>query len=764
MEYYAHKRGEDRESVIDHLKKAAEKAESYGDKFGCGELAKRNALIHDAGKLSKRFQDVLFHGYTLVNHALSGAQILYELTNHSTKMADRISYESIYSHHSDYGEGINFIGNSLSLRKLRLPKDFFETDKNDKVNAFSSASEFEDALNYVKDNALYFPVEGNMPEELDKEELMLFARMIHSCLVDADYSSTSEYMNPEEQIDEFLMDAEKMLEAVNIRKQQFASSGVHNPMQALRDYVYNQCCKGAELKPGLYTLTAPTGLGKTMASMAFAVRHAMTNKLSRIFVVLPYLSITLQSYEFYKNMFANLGIDNYIIEDDSNVFQDSQDINEEAVKINYLRYTDRWNAPVIITTSVKFFETLMSCNTPSLRKLHQISNSVIIFDESQTLKEDVLDVTINTLKSLPRYFNTTVLLSTATQPLYSYRKNIRVQFEELIDDPVNLYRNYTIAKNTKAVYEPDLKSYDEITVIASEHYSALIVVNTTRKATRLYEAVVRLVGEENCLLLTSWFSGVHKRDIIDEVNTRIKKGEKCILISTQCIEAGVDLDFPFGMREIGPWTSLVQTAGRINRHGMYSGEFIIFELNDDGYPDNTYRNLTSISRKLLLENSEANLNDLDTIRRYYKEFFECIKEEDTRKIREPLENLDIYLMGKNYRLIDNMTQATVLVPYGWGGYGERDSFDEFAERLRSQGYKISKKEMNRYRKYSVNITLNKDVQTVLNKTCKRLSTYGDLSISLNWYIDEYKLAYDKKTGFKRDLEEVNADDTGAIFA
>ena len=748
MNYYAHKRGDCCEPIIEHLYRSADKAEAFGNKFGLGKLTRRNALCHDIAKRTMRFQDVLDRKEIKINHAACGAQVMYELSGHSASKADLMSYDSVYGHHSSLGFPQNFFGNSIKRKQaLSIPKVFDKPGIDEKRPAFSSEAEFMDAVEYAKSMHLYYDIDLPELDSMDNAELMLIRRLVHSCLVDADYSATAEFEDPSLKIEERFMDAAKMLEAVKARKREFDKQYTETKIQKLRNAVYSECLRGKVLSTGLYTLTAPTGLGKTMAAMAFAVSHALKNGQKRIFIVLPFLTITAQSFDFYKKMFEGIGVD-YVIEDDSNSREN--ELSGSSVRM----YTDRWNAPVVVTTSVKFFETLMSSNTPSLRKLHQVANSIVIFDESQTLQADILDVTMNTLKALPKYCNTTVLLSTATQPEYKIRSAVRAEFHEVIEDPVSLYRQYAEAKNTRVKFIPKALDYKELASYAADKTSALVVMNTIGKARKMFKAMQEVTDPDDCLLLTSQLSVVHKRERIKAIQDRLKEGRRCILVSTQCIEAGADLDFSFGMREIAPWTSIVQTAGRINRNCDGDGEFIIFKT-EDGFPDTTYRNLAMATEYILGRHPDIDLYGLDVIQEYYREYFGSISTADSVEIRDAEASNDIYKLDQNYNLIENRDQSTVLVSYGWQGNKSEPSFEGFVNKLRRTDFRISKKEMILFRKYGVNITNGGETAKMIKRVCRRLYTYGPEAIPLNWYIDIDQCAYDERTGLKTDISEVN---------
>lgn len=754
------------EDLLHHLKLTADLAENYGDEFRSGLVTRQLGLLHDVGKHTNKFQKVLMGELGKIDHAIVAAEIYNDpdYGNLSCKYNDNLTIHLIISHilagHHSAFKGVFDEDNENTYIDENddcfypLPLNFTErnvTSDKGKENALSSDEEYQEIGDYVQQNNLliYINEKDYLPiGEMDYASKMLYVRMLFSCLVDADYTASAntdcDYIDlPKANIIYIPQELNTALEEYRrvICSKNDQSTGIN----LLRSTVYRDAAESGKALPiGIYTMTAPTGTGKTLALMKFAIEQARKNGQKRIFVVLPFLSIISQNAETYRKIFGK----EMVLEDDSIVENDERTRKD----------AEKWDMPIIVTTSVRFFQTLFASEAPALRRLHQIANSVVVFDESQTLPSELTSVTMRTLCALPQYFGTTVLLSTATQPTYEKRKDLQWHAKEVIQDPISLYRTYDEIKNTETQFDI-LKEYepDDLADYFHTFPQVLYICNTTKKAKKIYDAVIRALGsEENVFLLTSRLCNSHKENLIQTVRNRLEMGLECHLISTQGIEAGVDIDFPCGCREYAPFTSITQAAGRINRNGKGMGKILIFRMKGDtkfDFPDQSYQNEAAISYSLAREKKDSlNLNDLGNIAEYYQKLYSGSEGSDKREIKDAEAEEDIYQLSQKYQLIENKGQYTIIVPY------EKESFDIWREEIRQNGYHIRKADMKAYQKSSVRLIGNGKIGDFIRTHCHQLmvrTRSGDVEIP--WFLADKDSIYDDRTGLQ--TEESN----GGLF-
>lgn len=701
-EYYAHivrKEEVRKEPLETHLANAAFLSEKFASEFHNGKTGRFLGGIHDIGKRTIKFQKVLKHTAHHIDHAIVAGIVIYNQRGLFTDTELRRHLAGIAAaHHSD----LECIAADYEEIEDYTDEDEMETSDDSKENALSSEREYLSVISWAVSHKILYSLE---PEENFiyssmnlATQKMLYTRMLFSCLVDADYTSTAAFEKniPVCQLHERHVQADEYLSKLERYRSRFilnkSAKGQTSLINQLRNLVYENCAQaGQNLDPGVYTLTAPTGTGKTLALIKFALEQAKRNHQGRIFVILPYLSIITQNAAEYRKIFG----DNVVLEDDS----------QTEYTENTKELSDRWNSPVIVTTTVNFFETLFASRSVKLRKLHQIANSVIVYDECQTLPNHVLDATLETVSDLPRY-GTTVLFSTATLPAYGYRRNLQNWHPvEIIEDFRKLFKTYETIKNTdvifdtETVYEPDtLLNYFD-----STSRQILFVVNTVKKAEAVYGRAVEMYGEENCIILTSRMCSQHKLDVIDNIKCRVQNGKPAYVISTQCIEAGVDIDLPVGCREFAPLSSVIQTAGRINRNGRTHGKFLVFRFQDEstkgGFPSTDYRNASGITRSQA-ENPGIQLYDTDSLHNYYRSLYSSKDtREDSRDLQRSIIHEEYKETCANYKLIEKEKTYNVIVPYE----ACMDLYEGIRTELEDNGYILTKRIMKGAQKITVSL-------------------------------------------------------------
>lgn len=731
MEFYAHTSKDGNELLSDHLIKTAELSKQYAAEFDNEKIGFQIGILHDVGKFTEKFQNVLKHKETKIDHAIVGAIIYFNHGNIESKFMKRIISGIIAAHHSylrcnknEYNE----------IENYENPIELYTND-NSKRNAVTNKKEYEEILNRVIKAGFIKKItkEDYFCTDISKNKKEFYTRMLMSCLVDADYTMTAEFSNSNyDGYGKKQLDASGLI--CNLTKYRNEIINKSNPkvlMNRLRNKVYENCTRVGKCdSDGVYTLTAPTGTAKTLALLSFALEKAKVMNKKRIFIVLPYLSIISQNAQIYREICG----ENIVLEDDS-----ITDITD-----NTREYADRWNMPIIITTSVKFFNTIFEYKATNLRKLHNISNSVVVFDECQTLPSNVLDSTLEIMCELPKKYHTSVLFSTATLPKYQYRKNIGNDWNpiEVIDDVDELFKQYEIAKNTIKIYDTDNEyGSKELVDRFKDSKQVLFVFNTVKKAEDMYDYLIREYSENECFILSSNMCSAHKMHTIKIIKERLEKGDSCYVASTQCIEAGVDLDFPCGAREYAPYDSEIQTAGRINRNGKYSGRILFFKHKNSSlydYPSAYYKNASQLSfnmAKSNLENSEIKKMD-----KYFKDLYrnsvsEC--EEDKEELKIAIEEQNFKAIKDNYQIISDTNSVNVIVPYK----DKIEEYEEIVNNIRELGGVITKKIM----KESMSIKVSTHKKGDVEKCCERLYLKNkNVKEYTNWYIlNDYGL-YSKK--------------------
>lgn len=548
MEYISHikKLGDtafEIQSNEDHCIGVASMAEEFAEEFGMGSWGRILGLLHDKGKEKSAFQNYIRKengmeyapfDYNDKSHAYAGALIAKKVYG---QLADIITNE-IAGHHAglyDYTELEEIMTKNIpdevdsNVVKINLPTDVFRS--------------FDDV---------------SAPNHL--------FRMLFSCLVDADWLDTERFMDKDSfetrQNKTTMLELKDKLDAA-LQKFKSAPGTLVN---RIRRQVQEECVKASTLPPGFFSLTVPTGGGKTISSIVWAVNHAIKHGKKRIIIAIPYTSIIVQTAAVLKGIFGG-----------ENVLEHHSNVQPDSIKDTLLRHkmklaTENWDFPIVVTTNVQLFESMYSNKPPTCRKLHNICNSVLILDEVQTLPTDFLQPIVDALKCYQKHFGVSVLLTTASQPILSgviEGCNPKSKFNgiksiyEIIPEGMNLHEKL---KRVDLDIQNDAKRYDEIAELLTQHTKVLCIVNSRRDAKELYD---RLPEEGIKLHLSRMMCPAHIRQTIEEVKTALHNNENTAIrvIATQLIEAGVDIDFPVVFRQEAGLDSILQAAGRCNREG-----------------------------------------------------------------------------------------------------------------------------------------------------------------------------------------------------
>lgn len=650
----------------DHLQKVSDLAEQFGQSIDMENPAKVAGLFHDFGKYTDYFQDILIRRRQAGDHALGGAIMLYQ------KAAKNKAYhpivEAIAGHHNglkEYSEVEKYVQGWLNSEDTSTPSQKNNTIET-KLDFIKARNAFQNDFPTFRFPKMNCPTFKKVEENLEK---MLFTRMLFSCLVDADYSISASdedksYLDNSENTD---FDAKELLKRLYDFKNSIAcQSTANSQVNQLREQVFEQCGAAGEQEPGLFTLTAPTGTGKTLALLHFALRHCEKWNKKRIIVVLPFLTLTEQNAAVYRSMIPDL------LEDHS------QSNLDDTQRI----FSERWSTPFIVTTSVRFFETLFAQKPTDCRKLHNITNSVVIFDEAQSLPADLTTATLKAVNELCQRYKTTMVFSTATQPDFASIPEMKGDWcpTEILPENQELYN---ALRRTKVEWRLDMET--PLENIADEMFaqkSVCAIVNLRKHARKLYHLLEERCSQDELFYLTTDLCTAHRRKIVAKINQRLKDGLPCRLVATQCIEAGVDFDFDVLYRALAPLDSIIQAAGRCNRNGRLpnGGQVIVFvpEGNDgDIYPGKQYGNAAK-DVKIVASRHEIDIHNPQHIKEYYELlFYDAL---DKKELREAIEKGSFEDVDKAYQLIDNHG-VQVIVPYG----GKLELYHELEQEGKKNG-------------------------------------------------------------------------------
>lgn len=533
----AHKTEDGRlQSFEQHAQCTAEQAEAFAASFGCGGLGKCLGLFHDMGKCHPAFQDRILRNGPKVEHAAAGAMVFEDMNN---RIARILSY-CIAGHHTglpDGGSKVDTTDGATLMSKIKRQKQI-DFDFAPFYPTPTPEAAFVNGIGQIK--------------PLDKAgfSLSFLVRMLFSALKDADCLDTEAFMNPERKrpTGESI---EALREKLFVYMERFS-----NPTRTIdkkRCEIREACTEKAALPRGLFSLTVPTGGGKTLSSLTFALEHANTHGMSRIIYAIPYTSIIEQNAKVFRDV---LGAEN-VLEHHSGMDWDEKDEDMHPMRLA----SENWDMPVIVTTNVQLFESLFHHKTSRCRKLHNIANSVIILDEAQMLPIEYLLPCLRALGELMVNYGCTVVLCTATQPgLHRYFPG------QSALQPVEICENYE--ELFQFFRRASIRNIGEITKEnlverMKENAQGLCIVNSRKLAKEIYE----MLPAEGRFHLSTLMIAPHRRDIIAEIKKRLKKGLPCRVVSTSLIEAGVDIDFPVVFRQEAGIDSQIQAAGRCNREG-----------------------------------------------------------------------------------------------------------------------------------------------------------------------------------------------------
>lgn len=523
----------------------------------------------------------------------------------------------------------------------------------------------------------------------------LWLRLLFSCLVDADFLDTEAFMSPDNGADRSnYPNVTALLARLDAyMKRKFAGAAA-TPVNQVRADVLRQCRDQAILPPGLFSLTVPTGGGKTLASMVFALKHATQHGKRRVIYAIPYTSIIEQTSTIYREIFGDAVIEHH----------SSLDPDQETAKSRLA--AENWDAPVVVTTNVQLFESLFASRTSRCRKLHNLIDSVIVLDEAQTLPPELLQPILDVLNLLTRHYGVSVVLCTATQPALnnvgSFGQNLRglESVREIIDAPRKLFDSLKRVEVELPADFQQREDWDAIAAKVGADGTALAIVNTRKDCRELWE---RLQQDDNGTIhLSASMCGAHRAQCIDNIRKKLRAGEPVRVVSTQLIEAGVDVDFPVVYRALAGLDSIAQAAGRCNREGRRdSGRVVVF-VPPKAAPSGALRRAEQTTISLCAGRSIDPLAP-ETFERYFRQFYLDAPSWDKYGIHELLTRdagqlqIQFRTAAERFRYIDDAASLAVLV---WW-QGGNDSSQSLIGKLEKDG--PERWLMRKLQRYSVNL-------------------------------------------------------------
>lgn len=664
MEYIAHLNEEHTQTLKDHLCGTAELAGHFAGRFGKADWGYACGMLHDIGKYSLAFQDKIKNNSNRqVDHSTAGAKACFEKGG----MYSFMSY-CIAGHHSglpDYGSSSD-PGNAPTLQG-RKKKHIEDCD------AYKS----EIHIPEIKT----LPFDPKDSPDLDFS-LSVFIRMLYSCLVDADFLDTEYFMKEGRTQRETGEEPSVLLEKLKKHVAGWLLNEDTETVNGRRTEILRHCFECGRKERGIFQLTVPTGGGKTIASLAFALQHAVENQMDRVIYVIPYTSIIEQNAAVFRKI---LGEQN-VLENHYNVDYEST----EELKPMQLA-SENWDKPVVVTTNVQFFESLFANKSSKCRKLHNIANSVIIFDEAQMLPTDYLKPCIAVMEELAANFGSSIVLCTATQPALSPFFQRKMPVTELcprVEEQFRFFERVTF-QNVGTISE------DELIEKLQKEEQALCIVNTKKRAQRLYQ---KMKGEGVFHLSTAMYPK-HRRRVLDKIRRLVKDGKGCILISTSLVEAGVDLDFCTVYRQLAGVDSMIQAAGRCNREGRRAAQdsfAYLFQFEEKEYVPGQQLQI-DVSKMLLSEGED--ISSLHGIEKYFEALYHFRGDSlDKKKIFEEFKDkrYNFAKAAKEFKLIEENT-LTVFI-------SREKEAEELLWQIKHQGY--TKSGMRKAGQYCVQLYEN----------------------------------------------------------
>ncbi len=638
----------DWQPLAEHLLSVSQLAAERAAPFGGEQLAQIAGLLHDIGKYTEEFQRRINGDLIRVDHATRGAMLAVK---HYRQLGRLLAY-GIAGHHAGLANGLD-PGERMPLQE-RL--------KGERLPALLDQWQQEISLPTLEELR---PPPIKPVRERRVFQLAFLARMLFSCLVDADFLDTEAFYQRIEQRPSLRACQSPSLVDLRAALDGYLAGFTEDSLvNRIRAEILTHVRQRAECPPGLFSLTVPTGGGKTLTSLAFALDHAIRHGLRRIIYVIPFTSIVEQNAAVFRRALGALG-EQAVLEHHS-AFSDDRSKDRQAR--DKLRLAmENWDRPIVVTTAVQFFESLYADRPARCRKLHNIAGSVIILDEAQTLPLKLLRPCVAAIDELALNYRCSPVLCTATQPALhapQFRGGLQ-GVRELAPNPPQLFQQLARVQVRQMGILSDVALQQQM----ATRTQVLCIVNNRRHARALYESIA---DQDGALHLTTLMYARHRSQVLDEVRQRLRDGLPCRLVATSLIEAGVDVDFPCVLRAEAGLDSIAQAAGRCNREGkrpLEASEVLVFQTeNPDWKAPSELLQYAQAAREVLRNTSGDPLAP-EAITRYFQQLYWQKGEQELDKAdlltqieSKRLEGIPFELLADKFRMIDSV-QCPVIIPF-----------------------------------------------------------------------------------------------------
>jgi len=677
--YFAHSENDQKEKhrLAKHLKETAQLAELFACHENYKPIFKLSGLLHDLGKYQSAFQKYLENGGRRgsVPHASWGAGYARKINHLEVSFA-------IAGHHKGLPDKATW-------------KSDTEPFERDDVSDFGTT-----VTNFWSDIELQEQVVQQIGKICftDLFQREIFTRYLFSALTDSDWLSTEEHFSPGK-VELRTVSALPVDEMIAALEEEFFCKSTVGEINLLRNSARSEAIGKSLLPPGFYSLALPTGMGKTLTSLAWALRHAKQNGLKRLIIVLPYISIIDQTALELKRIFG----EEWVLEHHSSYNEGLRDGGDKGE--NYTPEQKRkqlacenWDYPIIVTTTVQFFESLFSNKPSKCRKIHNIAEAVVIFDEVQSIPKEIILPTLRMLNDVQTVMRASFLFCTATQPAYEKRSGFDGidSISPLIEEPGILYDKtrrveYRLLDDLVPV---DMAKLSETVVECDD--ATLVIFNTKKAALEFYDSMKRYDNWESKYHLSTAMCPAHRKEVIRKIRDDLTAKKKILVSSTQLIEAGVDFDFPVLFRAMAPLEAVIQSAGRCNREGKPGyGKVFLFKLLDGKWPNTTYAACAGFA-EVLIKTDISQLYKHDVFEKYYANVFALyIDQAKQQGINNARKEFNFATVSDSYRLIKDASEGLFIYNYN----------EESRQLLHSLQYKefLSRNDYRKMQGYTVQV-------------------------------------------------------------
>lgn len=734
----AHIAPDRREHRLDkHLQGVAARAREFAQRLSAAELGYQVGLWHDLGKYSGTFQRIIrnengitahIEGFTdgERDHSTAGAIHCVERLG----KAGMLAAFAIAGHHAG-------LADEADLRHRLAPGNQAKRDLYRDVLARAEPA-IRDALHTVE-----LPPQVAGGSGPNRRLIELWTRLVFSALCDADFLDTEAFFDADRASNrgcEVTLPA--LVQCLDTHMQAIEAGAIESEVNRVRAEVRAACVQQAMQPPGVFSLTVPTGGGKTLAGLSFALHHAIANQQRRVIVAIPFTSIIEQTADVYRRVFAHLG-NGVLLEHHSNL-DPKKDTPKNRVA------SENWDAPLVITTTVQLFESLFANRPGACRKLHRIAGSVLVLDEAQTLPPHLLHPILDVLKMLVQHFGVSVVFATATQPVFQETSLPRVGEEalgfvavrEIIPTELRAFERLRRVQ----VHWPDPlepTTWSELAQSICDELDVLAIVHRRQDARDLCNELDARLGQPGTLHLSALMCPEHRSQILRQIKLRKQAGQPVRLVSTQLVEAGVDLDFAVVYRALGGLDSIAQAAGRCNREGRLPGlgklhVFVAPTQPPKGVP------ITALSiTKGMLRAGAVDLDDRQSFSTFFRRLYGTIPSPDQKGVQALREALKFREVARTFTLIEDGWSAPLLVPYQSPDEAEEQGHaHRLLQTLRSIG--PTRELLRGLQRYTISVpAAARDAWL----SAGFLEWVADTVVALKW---EFRTAYDSRFGLCAD--------------